>query len=84
YNHLTNLGFECLKPQGAFYLFPKSPIKDDKKFCNELKKFNILAVPGSVFGCDGYFRLSYCISYEKIKKSLKAFEKVAELFNDYL
>lgn len=84
YNHLTNLGFECLKPQGAFYLFPKSPIKDDKKFCNELKKFNILAVPGSVFGCEGYFRLSYCVNYEKIKKSLKAFEKVAELFNDYL
>lgn len=84
YNHLTNLGFECLKPQGAFYLFPKSPIKDDKKFCNELKKFNILAVPGSVFGCEGYFRLSYCINYKKIEKSLKAFEKVAELFNDYL
>lgn len=84
YNHLTNLGFECLKPQGAFYLFPKSPIKDDKKFCNELKKFNILAVPGSVFGCDGHFRLSYCIKYEKIEKSLKAFDKVAELFNDSL
>lgn len=84
YNHLIKLGFQCLKPQGAFYLFPKSPIKDDKKFCDELKRFNILAVPGSVFGCDGHFRLSYCINYEKIKKSLKAFDKVAELFNDYL
>ena len=84
YNHLVNLGFKCLKPNGAFYLFPKSPIEDDNKFCNELKKFNILAVPGSVFGCNGHFRLSYCIKYEKIEKSLKAFDKVAELYSDYL
>lgn len=84
YTHLTDLGFECLKPKGAFYLFPKSLIEDDKKFCDELKKFNILAVPGSVFGCDGHFRLSYCIKYEKIEKSLKAFDKVAELFNEYV
>lgn len=84
YNHLVSLGFKCLKPNGAFYLFPKSPIEDDNKFCNELKKFNILAVPGSVFGCNGHFRLSYCIKYEKIEKSLKAFDKVAELYSDYL
>lgn len=84
YNHLVSLGFKCLKPNGAFYLFPKSPIEDDNKFCNELKKFNILAVPGSVFGYNGHFRLSYCIKYEKIEKSLKAFDKVAELYSDYL
>lgn len=84
YNHLLSLGFKCIKPEGAFYLFPKSPIDDDEEFCNELKKFNILAVPGSVFGCKGHFRLSYCIKYEKIEKSLKAFDKVAELFKDYL
>ena len=84
YNHLVSLGFKCLKPNGAFYLFPKSPIEDDNKFCNELKKFNILAVPGSVFGCNGHFRLSYCIKYEKIENSLKAFDKVAKLYSDYL
>ena len=84
FDHITKLGFCCLKPQGAFYLFPKSPIKDDKKFCEELKKFNILAVPGSAFGCNGYFRLSYCIKYEKIEQSLKAFDNVAEYFKDYL
>ena len=80
YNHLISIGFECMKPEGAFYLFPKAPIDDDVKFCEEAKKFNILAVPGKTFGCPGYFRLSYCISYEKIKKSLKAFDNLMELY----
>ena len=80
YNHLTSIGFKCLKPKGAFYLFPKSPIDDDIKFCEDAKKFNILAVPGTTFGCPGYFRLSYCISYDKIKKSLKSFNKLIELY----
>lgn len=80
YNHLVSIGFECLKPDGSFYLFPKSPIEDDVKFCEDAKKFNILAVPGKTFGCPGYFRLSYCISYEKIKKSLKAFEELIKLY----
>ena len=61
YNHLIQIGFECMKPEGTFYLFPKSPIDNDVKFCEDAKKFNILAVPGSTFGCPGYFRLSYCI-----------------------
>ena len=80
YNHLISIGFECMKPEGAFYLFPKAPIEDDVKFCEEAKKFNILAVPGKTFGCPGYFRLSYCISYEKIKKSLKAFDSLMEQY----
>ncbi|MBW6410212.1 pyridoxal phosphate-dependent aminotransferase [Clostridium weizhouense] len=81
YNHLTKIGFDCIKPQGAFYLFPKTPIADDKKFCEDAKKFNLLLVPGSAFGCPGFVRLSYCISYEKIEKSLSAFTKLAELYN---
>jgi aspartate aminotransferase len=81
YNHLISLGFTCIKPQGAFYLFPKSPIEDDKKFCEDAKQFNLLLVPGSAFGCPGHVRLSYCISYEKIKKSLAAFDKLATLYN---
>lgn len=81
YNHLIELGFTCVKPQGAFYLFPKSPIPDDKKFCEDAKKFNLLIVPGSSFGCPGYVRLAYCVSYETIKNSLPAFDKLAALYN---
>lgn len=80
YNHLTSLGFECTKPQGAFYLFPKSPIPDDKQFCEIAKQYHILLVPGCSFGCPGYFRLSYCVSYEQIVRSLPAFEQLAALF----
>lgn len=80
YGHLINLGFKCVEPKGAFYLFPKSLIEDDKKFCEAAKQFNLLLVPGSAFGCPGHFRISYCISYEKIKNSLPAFEKLAKLF----
>lgn len=80
YNHLISLGFECVKPQGAFYLFPKSLIPDDKAFAEAAKKYNLLIVPGSSFGCPGHFRLSYCISYEKIEKSLQAFTKLAAEF----
>ncbi len=80
YNHLTSIGFSCIKPEGAFYLFPKSPIEDDKEFCNTAKKFNLLLVPGSAFGCPGYFRISYCVSYDKIENSLPAFTKLAKLY----
>ena len=80
YNHLTKIGFSCVKPDGAFYLFPKSPIPDDKKFAEEAKKLNILIVPGSAFGCPGHFRLSYCISYKKIEKSLDSFDKLAKIY----
>ncbi len=81
YNHLTKIGFSCVKPEGAFYLFPKSLIPDDKKFAEEAKKFNILVVPGSAFGCPGHFRIAYCVSREKIEKSLENFTKLAEVFN---
>lgn len=80
YNHLLSLGFESAKPEGAFYLFVKSLIEDDKAFVAAAKKYNILIVPGSTFGCPGYFRASYCISYEKIEKSLEAWTKLANEF----
>lgn len=80
YNHLVSLGFECVKPEGAFYLFPKALIEDDKEFAKEAKKYNLLIVPGSSFGCPGYFRLSYCISFEQIERSLQAFTKLAEQY----
>ena len=78
YGGLTRLGFSCIKPQGAFYLFVKAPEPDDKKFCEACKKHNILIVPGSSFACPGYVRISYCVSYDQIERSLPAFEKVAE------
>jgi len=78
YNHLISLGFQCIKPEGAFYLFPKTLIEDDKKFAQIAKKYNILLVPGTAFGCPGYCRIAYCIGYDKIEKSLQAFTKLAE------
>lgn len=77
YSELLNLGFECIKPQGAFYLFVKSPIADEKAFCNDAKKYNLLLVPGSSFGCPGYIRLAYCVSYDTIVNSIPAFTKLA-------
>ncbi|MGN0373283.1 MAG: pyridoxal phosphate-dependent aminotransferase [Enterocloster sp.] len=78
YGGLKDMGFECIKPQGAFYLFVKAPEPDDKQFCNRCKEHNILVVPGSSFACPGYVRISYCVSYEQIERSLPAFKKVAE------
>lgn len=81
YNYLIECDFECIKPQGAFYLFLKSPIKDDKEFCNIAKEYNILMVPGSSFAYPGYVRISYCVDYEMIKRSLPAFKKLAIAMN---
>jgi aspartate aminotransferase len=80
YNHLMDLGFECIKPEGAFYLFSKALEIDDKAFVAAAKKYNLLIVPGTTFGCPEYFRASYCISYEKIENSLEAWTKLA---NEY-
>lgn len=77
YNGLTRLGFECIKPQGAFYLFVKSPVSDEKAFCQAAKKYNLLLVAGSSFGCPGYVRIAYCVAKETIERSLPAFEKLA-------
>ena len=77
YEGLRKLGFECIKPQGAFYLFVKSPVEDEKEFCAKAKEYNILIVPGSSFGCPGFVRLAYCVSYETIVNSLPKFEELA-------
>lgn len=78
YDGLTAAGYECIKPQGAFYLFVKSPIKDEKKFCELAKKYHILVVPGSSFACPGYVRIAYCVSYDTIINSLPGFTKLME------
>ncbi len=78
YNGLRECGFECIKPQGAFYLFVKSPTADEKEFCGAAKKYNILIVPGSSFACPGYVRLAYCVSYETIVNSLPKFKELSK------
>ena len=77
YNGLTEIGFECVKPEGAFYMFVKTPV-DDKEFAERAKKYNILVVPGSSFGCPGYVRIAYCVAYETIINSMPQFRKLAE------
>ncbi|MGI6777037.1 MAG: pyridoxal phosphate-dependent aminotransferase [Acetivibrionales bacterium] len=80
YNNLIRLGFSCNKPEGAFYLFPKSLMEDDVEFAKRALKYNLLLVPGQGFGCPGYVRLSYCISLETIENSLPAFEALVNEF----
>lgn len=78
YQALSDYGFTCAKPDGAFYMFVKSPVDDEKEFCEVAKKHHVLVVPGSSFACPGYVRISYCVSYEQIERSLPAFKAIAE------
>lgn len=80
YNGLKEMGFECIKPQGAFYLFMKSPVADEKVFCEAAKKQHILIVPGSSFACHGYVRIAYCVAHETIINSMPGFKALAEEF----
>ena len=81
YEGLVKLGFTCIKPQGAFYLWVKSPVENEAEFVSEAKKFNLILVKGSAFGCGGYVRLAYCIPNEKIKRSLDAFAELAKVYH---
>lgn len=80
YEHLVRMGYKLVKPQGAFYMFPRSPQEDDIAFVAELQKLMVLAVPGSGFGTPGYFRLSYCVTDQVIEGSLAGLEKAARKF----
>ena len=81
YKGLTEAGFECLKPEGAFYLWMKSRVADDKKFVEEAKKYNILMVPGSSFAGPGYVRLAYCVSKETCQNSIEKFKELAKEYD---
>lgn len=76
YNGLIEMGYECIKPEGAFYLFVKSPIEDEAEFCNMAKEHRVLIVPGSSFACPGYIRMAYCVSYDTIVGALPQMQKV--------
>jgi aspartate aminotransferase len=73
---LASLGYDFVKPEGAFYLFPSTPTEDDVAFVNELQEENILTVPGSGFGGPGHFRIAYCVSDDVIERAMPGFEKV--------
>ena len=75
YKELTSLGFECIKPGGTFYMFPKAPEADAIAFSEKAKKYDLILVPSNSFGVDGYFRIAYCIDNEKVERSLEAFRK---------
>ena len=81
YESLTELGFSCVKPEGAFYLWMKSPVANEDEFVAAGKKHHILMVKGGAFGCPGYVRLAYCVSYEMIERALPAFKKLAEEYD---
>ena len=76
YEGLTKLGYETAKPDGAFYLFVKAPGGDANAFLEKAKQKDLLVVPGDGFGCPGYFRLCYCVSYDKIVRSLPVFAEL--------
>jgi aspartate aminotransferase len=80
YGELTRIGYDVVKPQGAFYFFPKSPIDDEVEFVKKLAEKKVLVVPGRGFGCPGYFRISYCLPDSVIEGSIAGFEST---YNDF-
>ena len=80
YNALTEYGFEAVYPDGAFYLFLKSPEPDAAAFCEKAKAFDLLFVPADSFGCPGYVRIAYCVTTQQIQRSLPAFRKLAAIY----
>ena len=81
YSKLTDMGYSVVRPQGAFYMFPKSPIDDDVEFVDKLKEERVLAVPGTGFGLPGYFRLSYCLKDETIEGALPGLSKAISQYS---
>jgi len=81
YGRLVDMGYSVVKPQGAFYMFPKSPMADDVAFVGELQQWKVLTVPGAGFGTPGYFRLAYCVDDRTLEGCLAGFQKAARNHN---
>ena len=81
YKILTDIGYSVIKPQGAFYMFPKSPVEDDLLFVDELRKQRVLVVPGRGFGVSGHFRIAYCVKTQTLERSMEGFRTA---FNKYI
>ena len=80
FNSLTKIGYDCVRPDGAFYLFVRSLEDDANAFADKAKQLGLLLVPGDDFGAKGYVRIAYCVSYDMIKRSVPAFEKLFEQY----
>ena len=80
YGQLTEMGYSTFKPQGAFYMFPRSPLEDDAAFVEELKQWNVLTVPGRGFGSPGHFRISYCVEDRVLEGAMEGFARAAQKF----
>ena len=80
YGHLREMGYAVFKPQGAFYMFPRSPLEDDAAFVEELQRWNVLTVPGRGFGSPGYFRISYCLEDSVLEGAMEGFAEAAKKF----
>ncbi len=79
YQELTQIGYPVVKPEGAFYMFPKTPV-DNLEFADELSKNLVLVVPGTAFGAPGYFRIAFCVEDRVIEGSLTGFRKTAQKY----
>ena len=77
---MRELGYSCVEPGGAFYLFPQALEPDDVAFCERAKSMDLLIVPGAGFGCPGFFRIAYCVPAARVQRSLAAFRKLAEWY----
>ena len=82
YDGLTKIGYECFKPQGAFYMFVKTLEPDADAFCEKAKAENLLIVSATGFGCPGYARISYCVDYDMIQRSFAAFERLYKKYQN--
>lgn len=78
FKELISLGFDCVRPGGTFYIFPKAPKANSVAFCEKAKKYDLILVPGDDFGVPGYFRMAYCIDTEKVVRSLEAIRKMVK------
>ncbi|MBO4337364.1 MAG: pyridoxal phosphate-dependent aminotransferase [Lachnospiraceae bacterium] len=77
YDELTKMGFSIVKPGGTFYMFPKSPLPDAKLFCEKALEHNLVLVPSDSFGCEGFFRIAYCVTTETVERSLDCFRALS-------
>jgi len=80
FEKLSEIGYEMVKPEGAFYIFPRSPDEDDVAFTRRLQKRGVLVTPGVGFGAKGHFRISYCVPFEVIERSIPIFDEVARQY----
>jgi aspartate aminotransferase len=78
HQRLTSLGYDTFKPQGAFYMFPKSPVEDEMVVVDALQRHGVLVVPGKGFGLPGYFRISYCVEDHVLEGAMEGFQSVAQ------